>query len=72
MAILNRFLRFLEWLEQYAELAAFLTQPIGLTLLTCLFSYQALLLSGCNTADSAVLASVVALALHCIIKRPEF
>jgi hypothetical protein len=72
MAILNRLLRFLEWLEQSADLADFLTQPIGLTLLVCLFSYQALLLSGSSTADSALLASVAALALHCVISRPKF
>jgi len=72
MAILNRVLRFLEWLEQYAELTAFLTQPLGLTLLVCLFSYQILLLIGHSTTESVVLSSVVAVSLHHVIKRPDF
>ncbi len=72
MAILNRLLRLLELLEQSADFADFLTKPIGLTLMACLFSYQALLLSGCGVPDAALLASVAALALHCVINRPEF
>lgn len=72
MALLNRFLRLLELLEQTAELGEFLTTPAGLALIICWLSYQGLVLTGCDAPSAAVLASTAALTLHCGLNRPEF
>lgn len=72
MAILNRFLRLLELLEQLTDLTDFLTTPAGIALLTCLFSYQVLLLADCDSPSAAILASAAALTLHCGLNRPKF
>lgn len=72
MAILNRFLRLLELLEQATDFAASLTTPPGIAVTVCLFSYQALLLAGCDSPSAAILASAVALTLHCGVNRPKF
>ncbi|PSN16345.1 hypothetical protein C7271_20305 [filamentous cyanobacterium CCP5] len=71
MAILNRFLRLLELLEQTSQLMEELTTPMGLALGICLFSYQALWIGGCDSSSAAILASAIALALHCGLCNPE-
>ncbi len=74
MAILHRFLRLLEFLEYVADvadtMAESLTFPAGVALAVCLLSYQSLLLAGCDSLSSMVLASAVALTLHCGLNRP--
>jgi hypothetical protein len=72
MAILNRLLRLLKLLEQMVEFADYLTTPVGITLVFCLLSYQSLLLLQCDAPSAALLASVVALTLHCTLNRPDF
>jgi len=72
MAILHRLLRCLELLEQAAEFADFLFTPAGLTIGTCLLSYQALRLAGCDGLSASILASTVALTLHCGLNRPRY
>lgn len=72
MAILNRFLHFLQLLEELAEVGEFLKTPIGSTLVFCGLSYQALSVMGCAAPSAAILASVAALALHCTTNRPTF
>ncbi|NER82449.1 MAG: hypothetical protein F6K42_23375, partial [Leptolyngbya sp. SIO1D8] len=61
MALLNRFLRLLEWLEQATDVIEFLTTPAGIAIAACLLSYQALLLAGCDSPTAAILASTAAL-----------
>lgn len=72
MAILNRFLRLLELLEQLTDCAEFLTTPSGLAVVACLLSYEALLLAGCDGPSAAILASTAALTLHCGFNRPKY
>ncbi|MEM7648491.1 MAG: hypothetical protein AAF283_04905 [Cyanobacteria bacterium P01_A01_bin.70] len=72
MAILDRFLHFLQLLEDLAELGEFLTTPMGSTLIFCGLSYQALTVLGCAAPSAAILASTAALALHCTTNRPTF
>ncbi len=72
MAILNQLLRLLELLEQATAFAQFLTTPAGMAVGACLLSYQALLLAGCEGVSAAILASAVALTLHCGFNRPQF
>lgn len=72
MAILNRFLRLLELLEHAIDCADFLTTPPGRAMMACLLSYQALLLAGCDGPTAAILASAVALTLHCGLNNPKF
>lgn len=72
MALLNRLLRLLELLEYLVDLADVLTTPAGVAIAACLVSYHMLLLAHCDSATSAILASVAALALHCAVNRPKF
>ncbi|MBE7384320.1 MAG: hypothetical protein F6J95_023260 [Leptolyngbya sp. SIO1E4] len=72
MALLNRFLRLLELLEQATDVVEFLTTPAGIAIATCLLSYQALLVIGCDGPSAAILASATALTLHCGLNRPKF
>ncbi|MGF1538594.1 MAG: hypothetical protein ACFB4J_19200 [Elainellaceae cyanobacterium] len=74
MAILHRFLLLLEFLDQVVDVADAsidsLTIPAGVALVTCFVSYQAMLISGCDALSSSVLASAIALPLHCGLNRP--
>lgn len=71
MAILNRFLRVLELLEQAAELANWLTGTVELAAISALLSYGSLLLVGCEAPSAAILASTLALTLHCGLNHPD-
>ncbi|MGF1534861.1 MAG: hypothetical protein ACFB4J_00055 [Elainellaceae cyanobacterium] len=74
MAILHQFLLLLEFLDQVVEVADAsmdsLTIPAGVALVTCFVSYQAMLIGGCDALSSSVLASAIALTLHCGLNRP--
>lgn len=72
MAILHRFLQLLEFLEQTTQFIEFLTTPVGMAASACLVSYQVLLLLQCDSPSAAVLASAIALTLHCGFNRPKF
>ena len=71
MAILSRLLQVLELLEQAREFAQSLTTRQSLALVACLLSYEVLLLGGCDSPSAAVLASAIALALHCGLHHPD-
>ncbi|MGB3615344.1 MAG: hypothetical protein WBA10_16240 [Elainellaceae cyanobacterium] len=75
MALLNRFLQLLEFLEQAMDTVdSFLdrlTVPAGVSLMTCLLSYEALAHTGCDRLSSSILASAIALTLHCGLNRPN-
>jgi len=75
MALLNQFLRLLEFIEHLcADLVDYgdwLTSSIGLVFNVCLLSYTGLLITGCTAPTAAILASVVALACHCVVQEPE-
>lgn len=72
MAILKQFLRLLELLEKVAEFVHFLTTEIGLTICFCLLCYVGLLLVQCDPPTASILASTIALTLHCTLHRPKF
>lgn len=72
MAILNRFLKLLELLEQASEFVDFLATPVGKVVVVTLFSHQALLLMGCDAPSAAILSIAVSLTLHCGFNRPTF
>ncbi|MGB2926206.1 MAG: hypothetical protein WBB82_12975 [Limnothrix sp.] len=72
MVILKYFLHLLELLEQVAEFIELLTTPVGLAGMVCLTSYEALILLGCDAANSVVLAVVVTLTFHSASNRPNF
>ena len=72
MAILEYFLRLLEFMGQVGEFLELLSSPIGLTAMVCLTSYECLLLFGCDPANSVVLASVITLSFHAASNRPNF
>lgn len=73
MALLNRLLRLLEWIEALvADLADFvdwLTAPWALALVVGLIGVP--LVNGGATLTAALLASVTAWALHCVLSEPE-
>lgn len=71
MAILNQLLKVLQLLEQLQEFAQSFTTRQSLALAVCLFSYTVLLFGGCNSPSAVVLASAIALALHCGLYHPE-
>ncbi|MDB9527298.1 hypothetical protein PN498_14960 [Oscillatoria sp. CS-180] len=72
MAILNRFLHLLKLIEGLVAFAEFSTTPIGVTVVFCMLSHQALVLMSCDSSSSAVLAIAAALTLHCTVNRPDF
>lgn len=75
MALLNKFLRLLEFIECFcadlADYGVWLTSSLGLVIGLCLLGYASLLVIDCTAPTAALLASVAALALHCVIQEPE-
>ena len=72
MAILEYFLRLLEFMGQVGEFLELLSSPIGLTAMVCLTSYECLLLFGCDATNSAVLSLVITLTYYTTSNRPNF
>jgi hypothetical protein len=72
MAILNRLLYILKFLETLAEFGDFLLSSVGIVLVVCLLSDQALLFAGCDVTTAAILASAIAMTLHCTLTRPNY
>ncbi len=72
MAILNRFLHLLKFLEDLADFCQFLNTSVGATFVFCLISYQSLILINCDAPSSAILAGAAALTFHCSVNRPSF
>ena len=72
MAILEYFLRLLEFMGQVGEFIEMLSSPTGLTAMVCLTSYECLLLFGCDAANSVVLALAITLSFHTASNRPNF
>ncbi|OKH19194.1 hypothetical protein NIES208_02785 [[Limnothrix rosea] IAM M-220] len=72
MAILKYFLQILEFMGQVGEFLELLSTPIGLAAMVCLTSYESLMLLGCDTANSVVLALVITLTFHTASNRPNF
>ncbi|AFY39176.1 hypothetical protein Lepto7376_2924 [[Leptolyngbya] sp. PCC 7376] len=72
MTILKYFLQLLEVMGQISEFLELLSTPIGLAGMVCLTSYESLILFGCDTANSIVLAAVVTLTFHIASNRPNF
>lgn len=75
MALLNRFLQLLEFLEWFvagvdAWIDAFAASGV-MALVTCLLSYEALVFIGCDRISASILSSTLALTLHCGFNRPE-
>ena len=73
MAILNQFIKLLEWLETVREFLFFLSQPVGLSLVSalCLF-FPIQILGNCDSLTAATLSSTAALALFCLLEEPSF
>lgn len=71
MAILNRFLKLLELLEHASDVAEFLATPTGIALSMAVFSYQALLIAGCDGPTAGILAFTIALTLECGLSHPD-
>lgn len=63
MAILNRFVQFLEWIEKGQDFIYFLSQPIGLSIVTALFLYFPLQLMGCDRLSATTFSSIAALTV---------
>ncbi|KPQ35063.1 MAG: hypothetical protein HLUCCA11_11635 [Phormidesmis priestleyi Ana] len=61
MAILNRFMKLLEWLETTRDFFYFLGQPIGISATTALFLYFSIQLWGCDSLLAVTLSCVGAL-----------
>ncbi|MDJ0701915.1 MAG: hypothetical protein QNJ46_01430 [Leptolyngbyaceae cyanobacterium MO_188.B28] len=72
MQILAKLLQFLEFLESLQDFLEFLTTPAGLAALLWVILYLPLQILGCDPASAAVLSSVSALSLYCLLVRPEF
>ena len=72
MALLNRFLKLLEMIEGLSEAIAFLSTPVGIAVGSCLISYEALLLIGCDAISASILAGTLALTLHSVLEKPDF
>ncbi len=72
MAILKYFLQLLEFMGQVGEFLELLSSPAGLAAMVCLTSYESLMLFGCDTVNSVVLALVVTLTFHITSNRPNF
>ncbi|MEO0408799.1 MAG: hypothetical protein AAF289_15760 [Cyanobacteria bacterium P01_A01_bin.135] len=75
MALLNRFLQLLEFLEWVVAAVDVWIDALAmsgvLALLTCLFSYEALVMVNCDRPSAAILSSTLALTLHCSFNRPN-
>ncbi|MGF1459222.1 MAG: hypothetical protein ACFBSG_09365 [Leptolyngbyaceae cyanobacterium] len=71
MAILNRLLLLLKFLETLVEFGDFLTTPVGIAGIFCLISYPAFTLMGCDPTAAAILASTAALTVHCTVNHPS-
>ena len=71
MAILNRFLKFLELLEQIVDFFNLLSSPAGYSAVLCLFAYGLLLMGGCNGPTAAILAGAIAMTLYSIVQQPD-
>ena len=71
MAILNRFLQFLELLEQIVDFFALLGSPAGYSTLLCIFAYGMLLIGDCDSPTAAILAGAIALTLYSIVQQPD-
>ena len=72
MAILSRLLYVLKCLETLVDFGDFLTGSIGVVLVVGLLSNQALLLAGCDVTTAAILASAIAMTVHCTLTRPNY
>ena len=72
MVILKYFLQLLELMGQVAVFLEQLSSPIGLAMMVCLSSYESLLLFGCDTINSIVLALVITLTFHTASNRPNY
>jgi len=73
MALLNQFLKLLEWLETAQEFFFFLGQPVGYSMATalCLF-FPIQILGNCDSLTAATLSSTAALTLFCLSEKPTF
>ncbi|MEO0457668.1 MAG: hypothetical protein AAF152_13975 [Cyanobacteria bacterium P01_A01_bin.114] len=69
MAILNQFLKLLEFLEEALE---FLTHPMGLSAALAICLYFPIQILGCDAPSAGMLACTAALTLFCLIERPDF
>ena len=70
LALLNRFLKFLELLETVGDFIAFALSPLGLAVGICGVSYYLLLWGQCDIPTAAILASAIALTVHSVLKHP--
>lgn len=72
MTLLNRFLKFLEWIETTQEVFDFLSQSTGLSVILALCLYFPIQVLGCDAPTAATLSCTVALTLFCLLERPDF
>ena len=72
MQLLTRLLQFLEFLESLREFLEFLTTPTGLAAMLWVILYLPLQILGCDPPSAAILSSVSALSLYCLLERPDF
>jgi len=70
MALLNRLLQFLQFVERLSDGLLYLSTPVGLAGLACLAGYAALLQAGCDAPSASVLSLTFALALHSALPSP--
>jgi len=71
LTLLTRFLRVLELLEELSDFAMFLGAPMGIALLICFVSYNALLWERCDIPTAAILASAIAMTVYSVVKQPD-
>ena len=71
LALLNRFLKFLELLEDIGDFIGFLLSPVGLAVWVCGLSYYLLLWGQCDAPTSAILASAIAMTADSLVKKPD-
>ena len=72
MALLDRFLKLLEFLEASQEVLEFITAPIGLSGLLAVSLYFPIQLMGSDASAAAALACTAALTLFCLLEQPKF
>lgn len=72
MTLLARLLAFLQFLDEALSFLEFLTTPIGLVTLAGFGVYFPLQALGCDAPTASTLAGSVALALGCVITKPDF
>ena len=72
MALLNRFLRLLEWVEKGQNFIHFLSQPTGVSTAAALLLYGPFLIMGCDSISAATLSCTAALTLFCLLEKPRF